>query len=146
MGFMQWFAYRSPRQVRRDARRYDAWAFPYGMAQQEKVRRLLADLVPGQPAQVSMARYLLAREGLLGGWDDPDYLTQVPEEERLLAAAKRLHGQLYHKINGEMGLYLALAEADAAVGPELRYPAPERLTARGAELTAWLLTCRQELS
>lgn len=146
MGFLQWFSYRSPRQARRDACRYDAWAFPYGEAQQRCIRQLLAQLVPQQPAQIAMARYLVAREGLLGAWDDPDYAQQVPEEERFIAAAKRLRGQLYHKINTELGLYLALAEVDVAIGPELRYPGADQLRTRGAELTDWLLAHKQDLS
>lgn len=146
MGFLQWFSYRSPRQARRDADRYDAWAFPYGEAQQRCIRQLLAELVPQQPAQIALARYLVAREGLLGAWDDPDYADQVPVEARRIAAAKRLRGQLYHKINAELGLYLALAEADAAVGPELCYPSADQLRAQGAALTDWLLAHKQELS
>ena len=52
MGLLQWFAYRSPRKQKRDSRKYDAWAFPYGDAQQAIIQELLKGLFPDKLIKV----------------------------------------------------------------------------------------------
>lgn len=146
MGVFRWFSYRSPRQEKREARKYDKWAFPYGEAQQGEVQRLLQELLPGEVPRIAMARYLIGREGYLGDYDEaPEDREGVTRQDSRRSAAVLLRRQVSCATDQELGLYLALIEADAAVDETLTYPTADQLRAAGRELARWIGEHKHEL-
>lgn len=139
MGLIEWFAYRSPKQRRRDSRRYDRWAFPYGEAQHDAIAALLAQLFPRESPKIAMARYLIGREGGTGDYqDDPEDHAGRTEYQTRLYAAKRLKGQMRGAEWEEIALYLALIEADLAIDEALHYPDAAQLRERVPALVQWM--------
>lgn len=146
MGLLQWFAYRSPRKQKRDSRKYDAWAFPYGDAQRKIIQELLKDLFPKEAPRIAMARYLIGREGYIGDFEEEaEDREAFTREDCLLQAGLRLRNQMNGAVDEEIGRYLALIEADAQIGEDLNYPSADRLRQNGAELADWFLKNRKKL-
>ena len=56
-----WFSFKSKAQREKEQQRYGAWAFPYGAAQQERIRALLGELFPREEPSLAMVRYLNGR-------------------------------------------------------------------------------------
>lgn len=143
----RWLSYRSPRQEKRDARKYDRWAFPYGEAQQSAVQRLLAELLPGEVPRIAMARYLIGREGYLGDYEETaeDREGVTRQDSRRTAAIllrRQVHGASDEE---EIGRYLALIEADATVDEGLHYPTAAQLAEEARALARWLNEHKHEL-
>ena len=146
MGLLQWFAYRSPRKQKRDSRKYDAWAFPYGDAQRKIIQELLKDLFPKEAPRIAMTRYLIGREGYIGDFEEEaEDREAFTREDCLLQAGLRLRNQMNGAVDEEIGRYLALIEADAQIGEDLNYPSADRLRQNGAELADWFLKNRKKL-
>ena len=119
-----WFSMKSKSQREREQQRYGAWAFPYGPAQQERVRGLLKELFPRENQALAMVRYLNGREGYWDYYQEGEE-GRDPAEDALRAMASR--GNPLRR--EELALYLALIQADARVGPELDYPPAEEIRA-----------------
>lgn len=142
----RWLSYRSPRQEKRDARKYDRWAFPYGEAQQNAVQQLLAELLPGEVPRIAMARYLIGREGYLGDYEETaEDRADVTKQDSRRTAAILLRRQVHGASDEEIGRYLALIEADAAVDEGLVYPTAAQLADEARELARWLNEHKHEL-
>lgn len=124
-----WLRFKSRRQEAKEQAEYAAWAFPYGSAQQEKIRALLAQLFPREPISVAMVNYLTGREAFLNRYDDYD------EGYDPLEAAM---DELYHCATvprRDITLYIALIAADSRAGESLEYPDPEEIRAAAGTLT-----------
>lgn len=146
MGLLQWFAYRSPRKQKRDSRKYDAWAFPYGDVQQEIIEKLLKGLFPKESPRIAMARYLIGREGYIGDFEEEaEDREGITQENCRLRAGLRLRNQMNGMVGEDLGRYLALIEADAQIDEDLNYPSLEQLRQKGSELTAWFLQNKKKL-
>ena len=146
MGLLQWFAYRSPRKQKRDYRKYDAWAFPYGDTQQAIIQELLKGLFPKEAPRIAMARYLIGREGYVGDFEEEaEDREGITQETCRLQAGLRLRNQMNGVAGEELGRYLALIEADAQIGEDLNYPSLDQLRQNGTELAAWFQENRKKL-
>ena len=127
-----WLHFKSRRQEAKEQAEYAAWAFPYGSAQQEKIRALLAQLFPREPISVAMVNYLTGREAFLNRYDDYDegYDPLAVALEELYACAT--------VPKQDITLYMALLAADSRVDEALDYPNVEELRAAAADLTDML--------
>ena len=124
-----WFSFKSKAQREKEQQRYGAWAFPYGAAQQERIRALLGELFPREEPSLAMVRYLNRREGYWDYYGEGDE-GRDPLADALAAMVRRSN----RRPTEELLLYAALIQADAQVGPELDYPTAEELRALAAAL------------
>lgn len=131
MGFERLFLFQGKMQEEENSRQYESWAFPYGSAQKEKIRRLLQLLVPGQAEGLAFVAYLTGREEYLGKGGTAG---ERGVQERLSQAGNRMEKVLHGKDRRDIPVYLSLILADAQVGPDLSYPSPELLRQRAAGL------------
>lgn len=121
--FMDLLRFRSKKQQKKEMEAYAAWAFPHGPRQQEKVRALLAQLLPGEDTTIAMVIFLLGKEAFWdkdGRWEDE-------EREPVQDAARALRRSGMRVKAQDIPLYLALILADSRVDGELSYPTAEAL-------------------
>ena len=125
------FRFRSKKQEQKELEEYTAWAFPYGSAQKEKIRVLLAALVPKEDASIAMMAFLIGKEAY---WDKDEEHDENEQWDPLQEAADvlRRNGLRIHRKH--LPLYLALILADSQVVERLLYPAAEELIALAERL------------
>ena len=117
---------------KKTAAAYAKWCFPYGDAQRDRVKELLAELVADRDEAMMLCTYLTGRETYRGGFGVVDDETPEPElREEMFEDLKNL---LRGKNRKQAPLYAALILADAAVDETLQYPAPDALRAAAEEL------------
>jgi len=132
---MEWLGLKTPQQRALEAKRYDRWAFPYGVAQKEKIRALLAELLPEEKPDMAMLVYLQGKQGYTGGnaaEDKPP--RECSFEKRVYYAQWAMETTLRGKLRKRMPRYLALIVADQQVDESLQYPTVEELRASAEEL------------
>ncbi len=96
--------------------------------QQEKIRKIIKELLPEEPDDIAMAIFLMGKERYAGGYKmDPEDRPELSEDERLAAASHILKAQLKSKRAKLLPRYLALIVADSRVDEELNYPSVEEL-------------------
>ena len=129
MSILDWFTFRSAKQRKRDEEHYQQWAFPYGQAQRTKVEAFLKQFSKETP-KIALAAYLLAKEAMIGDWEDGLEGGITIDE----AALRRGFAALKNILSGAdamtKGLYLALIEADFATDEQLHYPDAKDLRVR----------------
>lgn len=133
MGFERLFLFQGKKREEENSRQYESWAFPYGSAQKEKIRKLLHLLIPGQTEGLALVAYLTGREAYLGKGGTAG---ERSVQERLSRAENRLETVLHGKDRRDIPVYLSLILADEQVGPDLSYPTPELLLQQAAALAA----------
>lgn len=133
LGEIKWFKFRSKRDAERDREEYEAWAFPYGKAQSDKIKGILKDLFPNEDPQISLVSFLTAKEIFNNSVSDDYYSPEGHEEaiSKIKKDLKRFDG-LFSK--GTDTTYMALAMADRVIGPELQYPDYESIRATAKKL------------
>ena len=125
------FRFRSQKQQKKELAAYAAWAFPFGTAQQEKIRALLRQLMPREDPSIAMVIFLMGKEAFC----DKDGEREEDEPRDPLgdaATALRRSGLRVKKEH--LPLYLALILADSRVDERLDYPAAEALREMAARL------------
>ena len=120
MGLREFFAIKSLKQKEAEQRQYNAWAFPYGEAQLQRVRSLITELMPDEK-QTGIAVYLIGKEA-------------YSRQQRAEDACKAMEAQLPGKHRKKLPLFLALILADAQVDENLNYPDAEALKKQAKEL------------
>lgn len=133
MSILNWFTYRSPKQRKKDSERYLKWAFPYGERQREIVVSLLGELIKDEP-RLTMASYLIARQEVIGDWEEVLEGNSSCSEEGLIKGSIALKNTLQKNWERDAALYLAVIEADFNAGEELNYPDAETLRNRALEI------------
>lgn len=135
MSILDWFTYKNAKQRKREEEHYQQWAFPYGQDQRLKIESIIKQFSKESP-KIAMAAYLLAKEAMIGDWEDGLEGGIVIDEEALkrgFVATKRL-------LAGEDALakawYLALIEADFKIDEKLLYPELEELRVRAEEIVS----------
>lgn len=132
---MDMFAFKTPKQRERDAKKFDRWAFPYGEPQRQKVVALLKELLPKEEPKAALAVYLMGREAYRGSFkDDAEDLAERTEERKLRALDYQLKEQLFGRYRKFFPYYKVLVLADAQVDETLNYPSVEELRRRAEEL------------
>lgn len=136
MGIADWFTFKSKEAREQDAQRYDAWAFPYGRAQREKLCQIIGQLLPEENVQSGMGVFLLGREGYLGSVkEDAQKVAQKGEEQRILRSVYKMQPLLpTKKKRALLSRYMALILADAQIDEKLEYPTVEQLRKNALEL------------
>ena len=117
------FRFRSKKQQEKEMKAYAAWAFPHGEAQKERLRALLAQLMPREDATISMVLFLTGKEAFC----DKDGEREDEPREPLRDAAQALRGSGLRVKPECLPLYLALILADSRVDERLLYPEAEEL-------------------
>ena len=134
--WMDLFAFKTKKQRERDAKKFDRWAFPYGMPQRDRIADLIKELLPREDPKAAMAVFLMGREAYRGSFrDDPEDLAERTEAGRLHALDRQLATQLFGRYKKFIPYYKALVLADAKVDETLNYPSVEELRRMAEELT-----------
>ena len=132
---MDMFAFKTAKQRERDAKKFNSWAFPYGLPQREKVVEIIRQLLPKEDPKAALAVYLMGRQAYRGSFkDDPEDLMERTEEKRLRALDYQLAEQLFGRYKKYIPYYKVLVLADAKVDESLNYPSVEELRRRAEEL------------
>ncbi len=135
MGFADWFAIKSPAQRKKEAQKYDKWAFPYGPRQKEKLQTILKELMPEEDALSGMAVYLIGREAYQGSFkEDPEDTAERSVYRKMQTLDSALREQLRGKLKKRIPYYKAMVLADAAVDENLNYPSIEELRKAAEDL------------
>ncbi len=108
---------RSPEERAQEEAAYLQRIFPYGMAQRDKVARLLAAVIPSKHPELVLMCYILTKEDTIrpGGPGFDQAFLKAQKVSRFAVGAE-------HKERLRL-----ILEADCAIGRELHYPAPEAL-------------------
>ena len=132
---MDLFAFKTPKQREREAKKYDRWAFPYGEAQRQKLTEIIRQLLPKEDPKAAMALYLIGRQAYRGSFqDDAEDLAERTEERKLRALDYQLSEQLFGRYKKFIPYYKVLVLADAQVDETLNYPSVEELRRRAEEM------------
>lgn len=133
--FSDWFIYKSPKQRAREEKQFARWAFPYGDAQQEKVRQTICQMLPKEDPRAGLAVFLIGREAYRGAFNaDPEDLAERTEQEKMEDLDRTLDKQLFGRYRKYIPYYKALILADLDVDETLNYPSAEELCRRAEEL------------
>lgn len=134
-GIMEWLGMKTPQQRALEAKRYDAWAFPYGQPQKEKVIELLGQLIPEEKSKMALLVFLQGKQGYTGGnAAEGKPARDCSPEKRIYYAQWAMETTLRGKLRRRMPRYLALIIADQKVDKSLQYPSVEELLQQAAEL------------
>ena len=132
---MDMFAFKTKKQRERDAKKFDRWAFPYGLPQREKVIELIKELLPKEDPKAALAVYLMGRQAYRGSFkDDAEDLAERTEDRKLRALDYQLSEQLFGRYKKFIPYYKALVLADSKVDETLNYPSVEELRRMAEEL------------
>ena len=133
--FADWFVFKSAKQRAREEKQFARWAFPYGDAQQEKVKEVIRQLLPKEDPRAGMAVFLIGREAYRGAFNaDPEDLAERTEEEKMEDLDRTLDAQLFGCYRKYIPYYKALILSDLDVDETLNYPSTEELRRRAQEL------------
>ena len=133
---MDLFVFKTAKQRERDAKKFDRWAFPYGLPQREKVIAIIHELLPKEDPKAALALFLIGRQAYRGSFkDDPEDLAERTEERKLRALDYQLSEQLFGRYKKYIPYYKALVLADAQVDETLNYPSIEELRRMAEELS-----------
>ena len=115
---------KSAKEREREDRAFFQWAFPYGKAQQERVKALLKELFPRERPEMAMVAYLTAREAYRDRYGD---FADDPRFDPVAMAFRNLERNNIRLPREDIPLYVALLVADSQVGEDLAYPSREEL-------------------
>ncbi len=136
---MEWLGLKSPQQRAKEAKRYDKWAFPYGIKQKEKIEELLRELLPEEKGKMAMLVYLQGKQGYTGGnAAEGKPPRDCSPEKRIYYAQWAMETTLRGKLRKRMPRYLALIIADQKVDETMQYPTVEELRQQAAELEQYM--------
>ena len=126
-----WLTFKSKEQRKKEEEAYAVWAFPYGTAQQEKIRSLLQELLPREDTALAMMCFLLGKEAYCDKYEE----NLDPRRDPLADAAFALRSGGFRCKKQDLALYLALIVADARVDEGLAYPSAEELRGAAQQLS-----------
>ena len=118
------FSMKSRKEREREERAFFQWAFPYGKAQQERVKALLKELFPRERPEMAMVAYLTAREVYRDKYGD---FADDPHFDPIAQSFRNLERNNIRLPKEDIPLYVALLVADSQVGEDLAYPDREQL-------------------
>ena len=128
-----WLQFKGKREQERERKEYQAWAYPYGEAQAEKVKELLKEIFPREDEKMSLVCFLTAKE-IFSPEVREAYYTGDRHEKAVNVIRKELKYYRYMFPKGTGTTYMALGMADAQIGPELQYPTCDELRRTASQL------------
>lgn len=117
MSLFDSFRFVSKSEEREQAQLFAQKVFPFGKPQQDKIRALLAEILPDEPKKLALSVFLIAKNVYIRSAGDV----------RLENTAEVLRNQLPGKNLDKLPRYMALVVADAAVDERLAYPSASAL-------------------
>ncbi len=130
LGEFKFYLWRSKADVQKEAQDYEAWAFPYGQKQRERLVKLLLELFPKESEATTLIPFLTAKELFLNYRKSSDMTDDAVE--------KMLEMKKYKRVirKKEMAMYTALAVADSQLTDAVEYPTADeiRAMAKGFEV------------
>lgn len=134
IGDYQWLSFKNKRTRERDAKEYEEWAFPYGQPQRDAVTAILKELFPREDPRMALISHLTAKE-LASRYHD---VIDLPEHRdfalKHMAKDLKKYKHMFPKKGDAKYVYTALGMADLDITEDLRYPTPDELRSKGAEL------------
>lgn len=143
LGDIQWLQWKSKSTRERDAKEYEAWAFPFGEEQKEKITQILHDLLPKEETAIAMVCYLTAKE----------IISRVHQIYNIAAhrefAYKSISNDLKRykrmfKPRETAYLYCALALIDMDITRELNYPTTDEIRSFASDIEKEILAVRNK--
>ncbi len=122
LGDINILSWKSKAQQQQEQADYEKWAFPFGLAQREKLVKLMLEIFPKESEPTVLIPYLTCKELYCKMAKTPDLadyainklLTEVKKYKRII----RKH---------EMPTYVALVAADQKVDENLEYPSAQQI-------------------
>lgn len=143
LGEIQWLQWKSKSTRERDAKEYEAWAFPFGEEQKEKIIQILHELLPKEEKSIALVCYLTAKE--IASKVHQIYNIAAHREFAYKSIAQDLKRyKRMFKPRETSYLYCALALIDLDMTRELNYPTIDEIRDFAANIEKEILAINEK--
>ncbi len=123
------FSWKSKKTQEKEAKEYEAWAFPYGNEQRKKLEELLTQLFPKETAVTALIPFLTCKE--LFEQVMKNHITEEATVNHMLSKVKKYKQVIRKK---DMPMYLAAVLADRKIDYNLLYQSADEVREAALEL------------
>ena len=123
------YIWKSKEAQKREDKKYEKWAFPYGLRQRDGITALLRSVFPHENESIALIAFLTCRElyeDALESCEDRDDAIKI-----MLNEVKRYKSIISRE---NMPIYMALVLSNEDIDERLKYPDAKKIAQRAEEL------------